>query len=52
MLEPRNQRDDAIIIEFKVQSAEEKELHDTVEEALRQIEEKGYRANLTGGRSL
>ena len=47
MLEPRNQRDDAIIIEFKVQSAEEKELHDTVEEALRQIEEKGYRANLT-----
>ena len=37
---------DAIIIEFKVQDEEEKELSDTVQEALRQIEEKNYQANL------
>lgn len=37
---------DAIIIEFKVQDEEEKELSDTVQEALRQIEKKDYRANL------
>lgn len=39
-------RRDAVIIEFKVQEAEEKELSDTVQEALRQIEEKQYQANL------
>lgn len=39
-------RDDAIIIEFKVQDEEEKELSDTVQEALRQIKEKNYQANL------
>lgn len=38
---------DAIIIEFKIQSAEERELTDTVREALRQIEEKAYQTNLT-----
>ena len=52
MLEPREisgterLAGDAVIIEFKVQSANEKELSDTVKEALRQIEEKGYQANL------
>ena len=38
---------DAAIIEFKVQDEEERELSDTVQEALRQIEEKNYQANLT-----
>ncbi len=57
MLEPREARTggmtaggepdcDGIIIEFKVQDEEEKELSDTVQEALRQIEEKDYQANL------
>lgn len=54
MLEPRmisgelSQRPeyDAVIIEFKVQDTEEKELSDTVKEALLQIEEKNYAANL------
>lgn len=39
---PRN----AIIIEFKVQGEEEKELSNTVREALQQIEEKDYQAAL------
>lgn len=47
MLEPRNTEYDAVILEFKVQDEEEKELSDTVQDALRQIEEKGYQANLT-----
>lgn len=46
MLEPRNAEDDAILLEFKVQEEAEKELSDTVQNALRQIEEKGYQANL------
>lgn len=48
MLEPRNiDSDDAIILEFKVQDEdEEKELSDTVREALRQIEERSYQAAL------
>ena len=37
---------DGIIMEFKVQDDDEKELSDTVNEALRQIEEKNYQANL------
>ena len=47
MLEPRDLKDDAIILEFKVQvSGEEKELSDTVDAALKQIEEKHYEAAL------
>ena len=47
MLEPRNTEYNAVILEYKVQDEEEKELSDTVQDALRQIEEKGYQANLT-----
>ena len=47
MLEPRDQKDDAILIEFKVQDTEdEKELSDTVKAALEQIEKKNYAAAL------
>lgn len=47
MLEPKKPEYDAVIIEFKVQDKEEKDLSDTVQAALRQIEEKNYQANLT-----
>ena len=47
MLEPRDLKDDAIILEFKVQEPEkEEELSDTVDAALKQIEEKKYEAAL------
>ncbi|MBD5529746.1 MAG: AAA family ATPase [Lachnospiraceae bacterium] len=47
MLEPKDiAKDDAIILEFKVQGTKEKELSDTVSAALRQIEEKDYQASL------
>ncbi len=51
MLEPRIMGDgvesnDGILMEFKVQDEDEKELYDTVQEALRQIEEKDYQSNL------
>lgn len=51
MLEPRIMGDgvesnDGILMEFKVQDEDEKELSDTVQEALRQIEEKDYQSNL------
>lgn len=46
MLEPRTPDDTAVIIEFKVQEDDEKELSDTAEDALRQIVEKNYRASL------
>lgn len=48
MLEPRKQADDAIILEFKIQDKdEEKELAETVQKALDQIEEKQYGTALT-----
>ena len=46
MLEPGKPGDDAFILEFKVQNEDEKSLSDTVQEALRQIEDKDYQANL------
>lgn len=46
MLEPRSSENDAMILEFKVQDDDEKELSDTVSEALRQIEERDYQASL------
>ncbi len=47
MLEPRDTtKDDAMILEFKVQGPKEKELSDTVAEALRQIRERDYQASL------
>ena len=47
MIEPIEQEDDAIIIEFKVHDAEEEhDLKDTVQKALKQIEERQYEAAL------
>ena len=44
MLEPKRPEDDAMILEFKVQDAEdEKELTDTVKAALEQIDKKSMR---------
>lgn len=47
MLEPRSRQNAPVILEFKVHdAAEEKELADTAQAALRQIEEKQYAASL------
>ena len=47
MIEPMEQENDAIIIEFKVHDAEEEhDLKDTVQKALKQIEERQYEAAL------
>lgn len=47
MLEPLNNKDDAIILEFKVHDkAEEDTLKDTVDEALKQIERMKYASSL------
>ena len=47
MLEPRISGNDAFIIEFKVQDFDEKDLSDTVQNALEQIETLNYMASLT-----
>lgn len=47
MLEPKEKSDPAMILEFKVQSSEEKDLSDTVDAALRQIERQRYEDSLT-----
>lgn len=47
MLEPLGEKDDAIILEFKVHDPEDEDtLRDTVEAALAQIEEKKYAQTL------
>ena len=47
-LEPKNQRDNAYLLEFKVRDEDdEKDLTETVLAAVRQIEEKQYEASLT-----
>ncbi len=46
MLEPREPGDNAVIMEFKVQEEAEKELSDTVKDALCQIETQKYEAAL------
>ena len=47
MLEPLKKEDNAIIIEFKVcRKVKNQTLGEAVEEALKQIEEKNYAANL------
>lgn len=47
MLEPKREEDNAYIIEFKVQDTDEKELSDTVQDALWQIDRQNYEAVLT-----
>ncbi len=48
MLKPQSNQDDAIIIEFKVfNKRRDKSLDDTLNEALKQIEEKKYASSLT-----
>ena len=47
LIEPKNKKDPAIIIEFKVQDSEdEQDLSQTVDAALDQIEQKNYGAEL------
>lgn len=47
VIEPKDKKEDAIILEFKVfNSKKETSLEDTVESAVAQIEEKNYAADL------
>ena len=46
IMEPRRPENDAVIIEFKVQHSSEKNLADTVQKALQQIEERNYQSAL------
>ncbi len=47
MLEPQNSQDPAFVLEFKVRRSSEKSLSETVQNALAQIRDKGYDAELT-----
>lgn len=46
MMEPRDVHEEAMILEFKIQEADEKDLTDTVNAALSQIEERDYASSL------
>ena len=46
ILEPTSQKDDAIIIEFKVRKKKEQSIEETLQNALKQIEEMQYEAEL------
>ena len=46
MLEPKDGKDSAMLLEFKVQDMKEKDLNETAQAALRQIEERDYAASL------
>ena len=46
IMEPLSQNDDAIIIEFKVRKKRENSLEETLQNALKQIEEKKYETEL------
>lgn len=48
VVEPKEKADPAIIMEFKIQDQDEKDLSQTVEAALSQIETKKYASGLTG----
>lgn len=48
VVEPKENADPAIIMEFKIQDQDEKDLSQTVEAALSQIETKNYASGLTG----
>ena len=49
MLEPKNKKDPAILMEFKIQDPDaEKDLSQTVEAALDQMDQKKYAAELLG----
>lgn len=46
LLEPKDICDTAMILEFKIQEADEKDLTDTANAALSQIEERDYASSL------
>lgn len=48
VIEPKAKTDSAIIMEFKIQDSEEKDLQQTVESAINQIEAKNYMSGLIG----
>ena len=48
VVEPKEKADPAIIMEFKIQDQDEKDLSQTVEAALSQIETKNYASGLIG----
>lgn len=48
VIEPKEKTDPAIIMEFKIQDQDEKNLAQTVQDALSQIEMKNYASGLIG----